>query len=225
VSCSSWATSSPPPPSGRSSDAAGCRRPCVEPGWPGRRSCGRTRGLLACDFLAVDTIRLQVLYALFFVEVQPRRVFIAGCTAHPTGEWVAQQARDFCWDLERGGTRPTILLRDRDAKFVPAFDAVFAAQGVRIVRTPVRAPRANAYAERWVRTVREDCLDWLLIVDERHLEQVLGEYERHYNHARPHRSLGLRAPLPRGQPLGPIGGVVRRDRPGGLIHEYERAAA
>jgi hypothetical protein len=183
------------------------------------------RGLLACDSLAVDTIRLQVLYALFFVEVQTRRVFIAGCTAHPTGEWVAQQARNVCWDLERAGARPTILLRDQDAKFVPAFDAVFAAQGVRVVRTPVRAPRANAYAERWVRTVREDCLDWLLIVDERHLEQVLGEYARHYNHARPHRSLGHRAPLPRGQPPGPIGGVVRRDRLGGLIHEYERAAA
>jgi transposase InsO family protein len=138
---------------------------------------------------------------------------------------VAQQARNVCWDLERVGTRPTILLRDRDAKFVPAVDAVFAAQGVRIVRTSVHAPRANAYAERWVRTVWEDCLDWLLIVDERQLEQVLGEYARHYNHARPHRSLGLRAPLPRGQPTGPVGGVVQRDRLGGLIHEYERAAA
>lgn len=163
------------------------------------------RGPLACDFLAVDTIRLQVLSALVFVEVQTRCVFIAGCTAHPTGEWVTQQAGNVCWELERVGTWPTILLRDRDAKFVPAFDAVFAAQGVRIVRTPVRAPRANAYAERWVRTVREDCLDGLLILDERHFEQVLGEYGRHDNSARPHRSLALRAPLPRGQPPGPAG--------------------
>ncbi len=183
-------------------------------GWPAFLRA-HARGLLACDFLAVDTIRLQVLVVLFFVEVQTRRVFIAGCTAHPTGEWVAQQARNVCWDLEQEGTRPAILLRDRDTMFVPAFDAVFAAQGVRTVRTPVRAPRANALAERWVRTVREDCLDWLLIVGERPLEQVLGEYERHYNHARPHRSLGLRAPLPRGRPPGPIGGVVRRDRLGG----------
>jgi hypothetical protein len=183
------------------------------------------RGLLACDFLAVDTIRLQVLYALFFVAVETRRVFVAGCTPHPTGEWVAQQARNVCWELERAGIRPTLLLRDRDARFVPAFDAVFAALGARVVRTPVQAPRADADAERWVRTVREDCLDRFLILDERHLEQVLGEYERHYNHARPHRSLGLRTPLPRGQPLGPIGEVIRSDRLGGLIYEYERAAA
>jgi hypothetical protein len=183
------------------------------------------RGLLACDFLAVDTIRLQVLYALFFVEMHTRRVFVAGCTTHPTREWVAQQARNVCWDLERVGVRPTLLLRDRDTKFGAAFDAVFAAQGVRIVLTPVHAPRANAFAERWVRTVREDCLDWLLILSERHLEQVLREYERHYNRARPHRSLALRAPLARGQPSGRGGAVVRRDRLGGLIHEYERAAA
>jgi putative transposase len=183
------------------------------------------RGLLACDFLAVDTIRLQTLYALFFVEVQTRRVFVAGCTAHPTGAWVTQQARNVCWQLEQVGARPTHLLRDRDAKFEPAFDAVFAAQGVRVVRTPVRAPRANAFAERWVRTVREDCLDWLLVLGERHLQQVLAEYGRHYNRARPHRSLELHTPLPRGQPSGPAEEVVRRDCLGGLIHEYEQVAA
>jgi putative transposase len=183
------------------------------------------RGLLACDVLGVDTIRLQTLYALFFVEVQTRRVFVAGCTAHPTGAWVTQQARDVCWDLERAGARPTLLLRDRDARFVPAFDAVFAAQGVRVVRTPVRAPRANASAERWVRTVREDCLDWLLILDERHLRRVLHQYADHYNTGRPPRALGLRTPLPRGHPPPPGGEVVRCDRLGGPIHEYERAAA
>ncbi len=182
-------------------------------------------GLLACDFFCVETVRLQTLYALFFLVVQTRRVFIAGCTAHPTGEWVAQQARNVCWDLERAGVRPTLLLRDRDAKFAPAFDTVFAAQGARVVRTPVRAPRANAYAERWVWTVREDGLDWLLVLGERHLRQVLHEYVGHYNRQRPHRALGLRPPLPRGQPPPPAGEVVRRDRLGGLIHEYERAAA
>jgi hypothetical protein len=145
-------------------------------------------GLLACDFFCVETVRPQTLYALFFLEVQTRRVFIAGCTAHPTGEWVAQPARNVCWDLERAGVRPTRLLRDRDAKFAPAFDAVFAAQGARVVRTPVpvRAPRANAYAERRVR---------------------------------PHRALGLRPPLLRGQPPPPAGEVVRRDGLGGLVHE------
>jgi hypothetical protein len=183
------------------------------------------RGLLAGDVLAVDTIRLQTLDALFFVEVQTRRVFVAGCTAHPTGAWVTQQARTVCWELERAGANPTLLLRDRDAKFVPAFDAVFAAQGVRVVRTPVRAPRANAFAERWVRTVREDCLDWLLILGESHLRQVLSGYGRHYNHARPHRSLALQTPLPRGQPSWPAEEVVRRDCLGGLIHEYEKVAA
>jgi putative transposase len=183
------------------------------------------QGLLACDFFSVETVRLQTLYVLFFLEVQSRRVFVAGCTAHPTGEWVAQQARNVCWELERAGACPTLLLRDRDAKFVPASDAVFAAQGVRVVRTPIRAPRANAFAERWVRTVREDCLDWLLILSERHLQQVLGEYARHYNRARPHRSLALQTPLPRGQPAGPAEVVVQRDCLGGLIHEYEQVAA
>jgi transposase InsO family protein len=183
------------------------------------------RGLLACDFLAVDTVRLQVLSALCFVEVQSRRVFVAGCTAHPTRDWLAQPARTVCWDLERAGVRPTLLVRDRDAKFGAAFDAVFAAQGVRTIRTPVRAPRANAYAERWVRTVRADCLDWLLLRSARHLEQVLREYGGRYNRARPHRALALRAPLARGQPSGRGGAVVRRDRLGGLLHEDDRAAA
>ena len=121
------------------------------------------------------------------------------------------------------------LVRDRDTKFTAAFDAVFAAEGIRVLRTPVRAPRANAYAERWVRTGREDCLDWLLILGERHLRQVVREYADHYNHSRPHRALGLRAPLPRarGQPAGPEGArgaVVRCDRHGGIIHEYLPAA-
>ena len=108
---------------------------------------------------------------------------------------------------------------------MPAFDAVFAAQGVRVLPTPIRAPRANAFAERWVRSVRADCLDWLLILGGRHLRQVLQEYGGHYNCARPHRSLELRTPLPRGQPVGPARDVVRRDRLGGLIHEYEGVAA
>jgi transposase InsO family protein len=138
---------------------------------------------------------------------------------------VTQQARNVTGDLDEAAIRPTVLLRDRDAKFPPAFDAVFAAQRVRVVRTPVRAPRANAFAERWVGTARRDCLDWLLVLGSRHLERVLHEYVRHYNHARPHRALQLRPPLPRGQPVATVGPVRRRDRLGGVLHEYSRCAA
>ncbi len=184
-------------------------------------------GVLACDFFTVETVRLQTLFVLFFIELQTRRVFLAGCTAHPSAAWVTQQARNLAWPLDEEERRPTILIRDRDAKFPAAFDAVFRAENVRVVRTPVRAPRANAVAERWVETVRRECLDWLLILGQRHLEQVLGEYVVHYNAARPHRALELRAPLAHrhlGRPTRPVEEVIRRDRLGGLIHEYEPLA-
>ena len=183
-------------------------------------------GLLACDFFTVETVRLQTLYVLFFLEVQPRRVIVTGSTAHPTADRVAQKARNASWDLGGAAGRPTVLLRDRGAKVSPAFDAVFTAQGGRVVRTPVRAPRANAFAERWVGTVRRECLDWLLIAGERLLCRVLRESAEHYNAARPHRALGLRPPLraPSSDASG-TGSVRRSDRLGGLLHEYERAAA
>jgi hypothetical protein len=113
----------------------------------------QARGVLACDFLTVETVRLQILHVLFFIELGTRRVFLAGCTERPSAAWVAQQARNLAWDLADAGLRPRLLVRDRDAKFPPAFDAVFASEGVRVVRTPVRAPRANAVAELWVGTV------------------------------------------------------------------------
>ncbi|HEY3079295.1 MAG TPA: integrase core domain-containing protein [Chloroflexota bacterium] len=181
--------------------------------------------LLACDCFVVETVRLQTLHVLFFLEVHTRRVFVAGCTAHPTAGWVAQQARNVVWQLQDQGAEPKVLLRDRDAKFTAAFDAVFRSEGVRVVRTPWRAPRANAHAERWVGTVRRGCLDWLLITGQRHPEHVLRDYAEHYNGARPHQALGWAAPLARGQPAQRAGDVVRRDRLGGLIHEYERRAA
>jgi putative transposase len=181
--------------------------------------------VLECDFLTVETVRLQTLHLLFFIDVQTRRVFVAGCTAHPTAAWVTQQARNLVWELTEVVVRPTVLIRDRDAKFPRAFDDVFRSEGVRVVRAPYRAPRAKARAERWVGTVRRECLDRLLIVGGRHLQRVVQEYVEHYNAARPHQALRLRAPLPSGQSPRPNGDIVRRDRLGGLIHEYERLAA
>ncbi len=181
-------------------------------------------GLLACDFFVVETVRLHLLYVLFFIELQSRRVFVAGCTEHPTEAWVTQQARNLNWQIEKED-RFRLLIRDRDSKFSRSFDQVFAAQGVHIVRTPFRSPRANAYAERWVQTVRRECLDWLLIRDENHLERALTEFATHYNVARPHRSLRLRPPEAGAANRQPAGKVVRHDRLGGLIHEYERLAA
>src|SRR5262249_53003173 len=147
-------------------------------------------------------------------------------TAHPSAAWVTQQARNACWGLAATGRQPTVLVRDRDATFAPTFDAVFAAEGVRVVRTPVRAPRAAAFAERWVGTVRRDCLDRLLTLEARHLQQVLREFADHDNRARPHRGRGLHPslgpPPPRPDNSGPIG---RRDRLGGVLHEDERVAA
>jgi hypothetical protein len=184
-------------------------------------------GVLACDFFTVETIRLQTLFVLFFIELQTRRVFVAGCTEHPSAAWVTQQARNLAWQVDEEERRPALLIRDWDAKFAASFDAVFRAEGVRVVRTPVRAPRANAIAERWVGTVRRECLDWLLILGSRHLEQVLREYVAHHNTARPHRALELRAPPAyrhRGRLRRPVGAVIRRDRLGRLIHEYEPLA-
>jgi putative transposase len=184
--------------------------------------------VLACDCFTVETLRLQTLFVLCFIELQTRRVFVAGCTAHPAAAWVTQQARNLMWHLDEEDRRPTILIRDRDAKFAASFDTVLRAEGVRVGRTPVRAPRANAVAERWVGTVRRECLGWLLILGRGHLEQVLEEYVAHYNAARPHRALALRPPLARGHPsqrISRVETVIRRDRLGGLIHEYQPVAA
>src|SRR5205823_1934999 len=157
-----------------------------------------------------------------------RRVYLAGCTANPTGAWVTQQARQFAWSLQEQPTRFRFLIRDRDSKFPRNFDAVFASEGICVIKTPVRAPTANAIAERFVRTVRAECLDWLLVVNRRNLERVLRVYVEHYNSHRPHRSRDLTPSHPTASKLrsldaaGP--GVQRRDRLGGLIHEYSVAA-
>jgi len=182
--------------------------------------------ILAVDFFHVDTVFLRRLHVLFFIEHGTRRVHLAGITAHPTGEWVTQQARNLVMNLEDHADSFKFLIRDRDAKFTSAFDAVFAAAGVRIIRSPLRAPHANAIAERWVGSVRREGLDRMLITGERHLRLVMSEYTDHYNGYRPHRSLQQNPPAGRAHPPAEMTGtrVLRRDRLGGLIHEYAQVA-
>ena len=169
---------------------------------------------------------LRRLYVLFFIEHGSRRVHLAEITAHPTGKWVAQLARNPLMNLEDRAGGLKFLIRDRDAKFTAAFDAVLTAAGVRIIKTPVRAPRANAIAERWISSARRECLDRMLITGERHLRLVLSEYTDHYNVHRPHRTLCQRPPARRERPptVDPNVRVLRRDRLGGLIREYAQVA-
>jgi putative transposase len=184
--------------------------------------------ILACDFFTVDTVFLRRLYVLFVIELQSRRVRLAGITAHPTGPWVVQQARNVVAALDDEATAFRFLIRDRDAKFTRAFDDVWRSTGVQIICMPIRAPNANAVAERWIGTVRRECLDQLLIVGGRHLVAVLRAHAEHYNRRRPHRSLGHATPVSSAcghRMSGPtLGKLCRRDVLDGLIHEYKWAA-
>jgi len=187
---------------------------------------GQAKTILAVDFFHVDTVFLRRLYVLFFIEHGTRRVHSAGITAYPGCEWVTQQARNLLMNLEDHADSFKFLIRDRDAKFTAAFDAVFTAIGVRIVKIPAQAPRANAIAERWIASARRECLDRMLITSGRHLQLILGEYVDHYNAHRPHRALQQSPPAGRAHP--PVQGtrirILRRDRLGGLIHEYAQVA-
>jgi putative transposase len=187
---------------------------------------------LACDFLTVDTVLLRRLYVLVFICIGSRRIEYVACTSNPDGAWMLQQARNLLMDLDDCGSRPRLLVHDRDAKFSRCFDAVFHSEGMRVIRTPVRAPNANAHIERWVGSARRECLDRLLIFNRRQLERVLRVYVRHYNERRPHRALDLQAPDPPRMPpavgdpaASTMATIRRRDLLGGLIHEYEAAAA
>jgi putative transposase len=186
--------------------------------------------ILACDFFTVDPVWLRRLYVLFFVSIGTRRVEYVACTANPDTAWMIEQARNLLMDLDERSERPRFLIHDRDRKFSRAFDGIFASEGIEIVRTPIQAPNANAYAERWVGSVCRECLDRLLIFGRRQLEYVLRVYIRHFNQQRPHRALDLRPP-DRSHRTDPLltatdhpPPVKRRDLLGGLLHEYEIAA-
>ena len=176
----------------------------------------RASGILACDFLHVDTVLLRRLYVLFVVEVQARAVHVVGVTAHPAGAWTARQGRDLLMDLGEPAGQFRFLVRDRDGKFTAGFDDVFAGNGTRVIKAPVRSPRANSFAER---------LDHVLILGGQHLRKVLAEYARHYNGDRPRQARQQEPPLRQpGHALDITARIERRSVAGGLISEYRRAA-
>lgn len=183
---------------------------------------------VACDFLTVETLSLKRIYILFFISLERRRIELLASTSAPDGAWVTQQARNLLMALD-GRQQPfRLLIHDRDRKFSRSFDEVFRSEAIDVIKTPVQAPNANACAERWVRTLRSDCLDRCLILSGRHLDRLLRVYREHYNGHRPHRSLALHPPHA-SRPLAPAraspnAAVCRRDLLGGLIHEYELAA-
>jgi putative transposase len=182
--------------------------------------------LVAADFFSVDTIFFKRLYVLLFVHLATRRVLAATCTAEPNELWVTQQARNLSWKLEDEGIKLRFVIHDRDRKVAPKADTVFKSEGARVIVTPLMAPMANAHAERWVGSCRRECLDWMLIVNQRHLEAVLHEYCSHYNDERPHRSRNLRPPASHGDPIAPSDGQISRTvRLGGLQREYRRVPA
>jgi putative transposase len=185
-------------------------------------------GILACDFFTVETLWLKRLYVLFFISLERRRIEYVAVSSNPDGKWMTQQARNLLMTLDDRKQAFRFLIHDRDRKFSGGFDAIFSSEGIEIMRTPVQAPNANAHAERWVRTVRRECLDRTLVLGSRHLEQLLRVYVGHYDRHRPHRSLALHPPdelraIAQARAAPEIA-VRRCDLLGGLIHEYRAAA-
>jgi transposase InsO family protein len=171
----------------------------------------------------VETLTLQMLYILFFIEHATRRVYLAGCTTHPDAAWVAQQARQMTWELHDREVPMRYLIHDHDTKFTGLLDTVFESEGIEIVNIPFEALNANAIAERWVRSVREECLDKLIILNERHLRRVLAESLGYYNTRRPHQGLDQDSPL--GLAVSTEGPIRYRNVLGGVIRDYYREAA
>jgi putative transposase len=175
----------------------------------------------------VETAWLHTLYVLVFIELGSRRIHLSPSTAHPDSAWVTQQARNLALDRDDRASPFRFLIHDRDTKFSRSFDEVVRSEGARVILTPIRAPNANAYAERVIETIRAECLDPTLILGRRHLDRTLRAYAEHDNRGRPHRALGLAPPLTEaGDPM-PVSprDVRRRDLLGGLIHEYHGRAA
>jgi transposase InsO family protein len=184
-------------------------------------------GIIACDFSSVVTAWVRTLSVLVFIELGSRRIHLSPATRHPDSAWVTQQARNLTMNLDGCSPALRFLIRDRNAKFCRPFDTVLRSEGMRVIRTPIQAPNANAYAERVIETMRAECLDWTLILGRRHLDRTLRIYAEHYNRRRPHRALGLAPPIAAaGEPIQVSPRDVRRRDPlGGLIHEYHGLAA
>jgi len=183
----------------------------------------QAKSMLATDFFHVDTVFGQRFYGLFVIEVGTRAVRLLGVRTNPNAVWMAQMGRNLVFDLHEANRQVRFFVRDRDTKFTAAFDEILRTESITTIRTPVQAPRANAYAERWIESLRAECLDYLLIVTQVQAERVLRAYVAHYNRGRPHRGLSLEVPKP-SFTGPPVGRVERHDVLGGLIHEYRRAA-
>jgi hypothetical protein len=178
--------------------------------------------IVVTDFFSVDTVFLQRLYVLAYMELASRRLLWFAVTDRPDAGWVTQQARNLVWELKEGGSEVRFLIRDNDQKFGGGSDTVLEAEAIEVIRTPIASPRANSFMERQIGATRRECLDWILITGQRHLERVLHDWVLHYNQARPHRGLGLQTPMPRSDPVPTEGQIICEERLGGLLRDYRR---
>jgi putative transposase len=179
--------------------------------------------IVLTDFLSVDTVLLKRLYVPLYMELATRRVIWFAVTDRPDAQWVTQQARNVSWELDQLGALTRFLIHDHDHKYGGGSDRVFEADSMAVIKTPIAAPRANSHMERQIGSTRRECLDWLLILNRRHLERVLTVWFEHYNRARPHRGLDLQTPIARSDPVLMSGPVTCDERLGGLLREYSRA--